>query len=108
MGCFCAKLENRVNDKFAGSRVILQEMLRANLQYQGSTGCCQTRGNGALVLTPVLLWLGLWCINKEIEISLQNMWSVEAGSLNIPGKYGVHQAGLIIDYVTPLLELKTR
>ena len=101
MGCCCARMEERVNEKFAESQIILREMCWANLRYQRSTGCCQIQGNGALVLTPDVLWFSLLCITKEIEMPLRHIHSLGGGYVNTPGQYGARDPGLIIDYVDP-------
>ena len=92
MGCCCAKLERRVNEKFhEGQQIIAKEIYWANLRYQRNTGCCQVQGNGALILTSDVLWFNLLCPNKEIEMPLRNIRSVEAAFYMNPV--------LIVDYV---------
>lgn len=98
MGCCCAKLEEEVNDKFQESQIIAKEMFWANLRYQRSTGCCQVQGNGALILTPDVLWFKLVCGNKEIEMPLRNIRSVEVGPFVAP-RQRANYLVLIIDYV---------
>lgn len=100
MGCCCSctnKLEERVEQKFQGRHIIAKEIFWANLQYQRSAGCCQTQGNGALVLTPDVLWFNLLCPNKEIEMPLRNIRSAEVGPLRAPGHWAGYSV-LIIDF----------
>ena len=56
------------------------------------------KGNGALVLTQDVLWFNLLCPNREIEMPLRNIRSVEVGPFIAPGQYGAYPV-LIIDYV---------
>ena len=88
MGCCCGKLEQRVNEKFSEGQIIAKEIFWAHLEYQRSTGCCQIKGNGALVLTSEMLWFNLLCPNIEIEMPLRNIHAVRAG-----------RGGLVIDFV---------
>ena len=97
MGCCCGKLEERVNEMFEENQIIAKEIFWANLEYQRSTGCCQTKGNGALVLTSDVLWFTLLCPDKQIEMPLRSILAVGVG--RIPDQ--VLRAGLIIDFVDP-------
>ena len=96
MGCCCGKLEERVNEMFEPNQIIAKEIFWANLQYQRSAGCCQTKGNGALVLTSDVLWFNLLCPDTQIVIPLRSILVVRVG--RIPGERAL---GLIVDYVDP-------
>ena len=76
-GNYFGELERRVSVRFAGSRIIGKEIFWANLQYHKSLGPNQVQGNGALVLTPDMLWFSLFLPDKEIEMPLQNIRAVE-------------------------------
>ena len=91
MGCCCSKLERRVNEKFDGGQIIAKEIFWANLRYQRNTGCCQTQGNGALILTSDVLWFNLLCPNKQIEMPLRSICAVQVAFHRYPV--------LIVDYV---------
>ena len=90
MGCCCGKLEERVNEKFEPNQIIAKKMFWANLEYQRSVGCCQTKGNGALVLTSDLLWFNLLCPDKQIVMPLQRILAVRVG-----------RRGRMVDFVDP-------
>ena len=94
MGCCCGRLEERVNENFHESQIIAKEIFWANLQYQRSIGCCQVKGNGALVLTSDVLWFTLLCPNKQIEMRLRQIRAVDVGYVRQAGAQG-----LIIDFV---------
>lgn len=98
MGCCCVTLEKRVSEKFHEDQIIAKEIFWADLRYQRSKGCCQTRGNGALVLTSDVLWFNMLCPNKQTEIPLRNIRSVEVGSFN----YSL----FIVDYVDANSEME--
>lgn len=88
--CFCTKLETRINEKFAGNQITLQD-IRSSVWYQSSPAAAKSKVMElAQVLTSDVLWFGLCCINKfkEIEIPPRNIRKVEGGSFNIPGQYG--------------------
>ena len=93
MGCCCSRLERRVNEKFPEGQIIAKEIFWANLQYQRSTGCCQVKGNGALVLTSDVLWFNMLCLNKQIEMPLRNIRAVQVAFSRY--RYQL----LIVDYV---------
>ena len=102
MGCYCGKLEERVNVMFEENQIIAKEIFWANLEYQRSTGCCQIKGNGALVLTSQVLWFTLLCPNKQIEMPLRSILAVRVG--RIPHQGG--RVGLIVDFVDPTSEFE--
>ena len=96
MGCCCGKLEERVNARFEQNQIIAKETW-VNLEYQRSTGLCQIKGNGALVLTSDVLWFNLLCPDTEIVIPLRSILAVGVG--RIP--HQVLGIGLIVDFVDP-------
>ena len=96
MGCCCGKLEERINELFEPNKIIAKEIFWANLEYQRSVGCCQTKGSGALVLTSDVLWFNLLCPDTQIVIPLRSILAVRVG--RIPGERAL---GLIVDYVDP-------
>lgn len=81
---------------FEPNQIIEKEILWANLQYQRSVGCCQRKGNGALVLTSDLLWFNFLCSDRQIVIPLRSILAVGVG--RIRGQMGL---GLIVDFVDP-------
>lgn len=77
-GNYFGELERRVSQRFAESRIITKEIFWANLQYQKSADQHhQVQGNGALVLTPDMLWFALLLPDKQIEMPLQNIRDVK-------------------------------
>ena len=77
-GNYFGELERRVSQRFVECRIIAKEIFWANLQFQRSLGShSQVQGNGALVLTPYMLWFTLLIPEKQIEIPLQNITAVE-------------------------------
>jgi len=75
---YFGELERRVSQRFAESRIITKEIFWANLQYQKSADQHhQVQGNGALVLTPDMLWFALLLPDKQIEMPLQNIRDVK-------------------------------
>lgn len=79
--CCVVYLEERVDARFQDPSVIIaKEILWVNLQYLRSNGCCQIKGNGALVLTADLLWFSYLCLNRPIEIDIKTIRSVKVGS----------------------------
>lgn len=80
--CLCVvHLEGKVNARFQNSSAIIaKEILWVSLRYLRSNGCCQVKGNGALVLTADLLWFSYLCLNRPIEIGIHNIRSVKVGS----------------------------
>ena len=94
MGCCCRKLEERINELFEPNKIIAKEIFWANLEYQRSVGCCQTKGSGVLVLTSDVLWFNLFFSDTQIVIPLRSILAVRVG--RIPGEQAL---GLIVDYV---------
>ena len=76
-GNYFGELERRVSQRFVECRMIAKEIFWANVQFQRSLGSDQVLGNGALVLTPYMLWFTLLLPDKQIEIPLQNIRAVE-------------------------------
>ncbi|KAL9978375.1 hypothetical protein ACROYT_G015880 [Oculina patagonica] len=99
MGCRCGTLEKRVNEKFSEEQIIVQEVCLPTLRYQRSQGCCQIQGNGALVLTPDVLWFNLLCPNKEIEMPLRNIRVVQVSFGFGRQQAWVGQPALFVDFV---------
>lgn len=79
-GNYFGELERRVSQTFVESRIIAKEVFWANLQFQRSLGPHQVQGNGALVLTPDMLWFTLLLPDKQIEIPLQNIRAVDVNT----------------------------
>lgn len=101
MGCCCGKceetLEKKVNERFSEGQIIAKGIFWVNLRYQRSTGMCQIKGNGALVLTSVMLWFTLIYPNKQIEMPLRSIRVVAVGR----NPHQALRAGLIVDFVDP-------
>ena len=76
-GTYFGELERRVSQRFVENQIIAKEIFWANLQFQRSLGPHQVLGNGALVLTPDMLWFTLLLPDKQIEIPLQNIRTVQ-------------------------------
>lgn len=74
MGCCCAVLEKRVQEKFLDGDVIAKEIYWLKILHIKSKGCFQFGGEGALVLTTDVLWFTLLCCPKrQVEIPLRNI-----------------------------------
>ena len=77
-GNYFGELERRVSQRFVENQIIAKEIFWANLQFQRSLSPHhQIQGNGALVLTPYMLWFTLLLPDKQIEIPLQNIRAVK-------------------------------
>ena len=76
-GGYFGEWKRLVSERFVKSRIIAKEIFGANLQFQRSLDY-QLQGNGALVLTPDMLWFSLLLPDKQIEMPLQNIRAVEA------------------------------
>ena len=102
MGCCCAKLEQRIEEKFDSSNQILRkELYTTRLIYRKHPNeCCFCRGNGALVLTPDRLWFSLLCpADREIEIPLRSILGVkETNRFMGGGRFIAGPAMIIIDF----------
>ena len=95
MGSLCATLEERVNNKFPEGQIIGKEIFWANLRFQKSAGKFPIQGNGALVLTPDVLWFTLLLPEKQIEMPLRDIRSVQVGRLKRKGE----QPSVFVDFV---------
>ena len=76
-GNFFGELERRISQRFVEKQIIAKEIFWTNLQFQRSLGPHQVLGNGALVLTPDMLWFTLLLPDKQIEIPLQSIRAVD-------------------------------
>lgn len=96
ISCFSwavALLEERVNQRFHDSSVIIaKEIFWANLQYLRSNGS-QIRGNGALILTANVLWFTYVAPDMQVETRVENIRTVKVGRARRLSR------ALIIDFV---------
>ena len=82
------RLEQRVVDEVPADQVVQQDITAVSLGL-GSRGVGQSRGNGALVLTPTeLRWLQLKPTSSDVTIPLAAITTVDTARSHLGKRYG--------------------